>query len=141
MWSEAGLRYFRRAVKFTLRSSCFTCFTLKWNDKDGRAEPCRKNACQFRNFQIYTGIMTLLVVPIFFARTYQLLTSAQPGESRDLKVFLVTFLVTDLVFICTPYLWFLAKPTSPQKLVMCYETALLVDSQIQSRWYIREACT
>lgn len=131
MWNDAAIRYFRRAVRSAQHSSFFTCNTLMWNKKDGRAEACPKNSWQFRNFQIYTVIMTLIVAPVFFCRTFQLLISSEQAENPDLKAHLVTLLVTDVVFICVPFLWFLSKSSSSRKLVICYEATFLVGKQIQ----------
>lgn len=131
MWAHAAIRYFRRAVRATKRSGCFTCYTLKWNEKFCRAEPCRQNAWHCRIFQIYTVIMTLIVLPVFTTRTIKLLTSIQAGKTRELKVFLVTFIVTDFLWICIPYLWHFLKESNARKLVVFYEKALLVNNQIQ----------
>lgn len=131
MWSNATIPYFRRAVLSDQRCSVCTCYTLKWNEKRGRAEPCGQNAWQFRNFQIYTAIMTLIVLPVHFARTFQLLTSTHQEKHPDLKIFLVAFTVTDLLFVCIPYLWFFSKSEGLRKLVICNEATFLVDRQIQ----------
>lgn len=121
MWSDSAFRYFRRAVLSARGSSCFTCYTLTWNEESGRAEPCRQNTWQFTNFRIYTGIMTFIVTPIFFARTFQILASTKQGEHTGLEIFLVTFVVTDVVFITIPYLWFLSKSEASRQLVACSE--------------------
>lgn len=131
MWNDVALRYFRRAVRSAQQNSGFTCYTLKWKENDGRAVACRKNSWQFRNFQIYTGIMTLFVLPVICGKTFQILTSSEQGGNPGLKESLATFLATDVIFICIPYLLFLSNSSSPRKLIICYEATFLLGKQIQ----------
>lgn len=130
MWNDAGFRYFQHAVRAAQRSAWFTCYTLKWIKKSDKAEPCREKEWSFRTFQIYTGIMTLIVLPVVVARTFQLLIMS-PQENRELKVYLATLVITDVACICVPFLWFFLKSSNLRKLIMSYETALQVDMQIQ----------
>lgn len=95
MWNHGAIRYFRLALRATQRSACFACYTIKWNKQAGRAEACRPNAWQFRNFQIYTSIATLIVLPLCIFKTFQLIKSINQGEVGDVKVLFGTFLATD----------------------------------------------
>lgn len=127
-WNDAAIHYLWRTIRAT---QLVPCCTLKWNDKSGRAEACRENSWKFRNFQIYTLIMTVVVLPIFVARTLHLWKSTQLGETQDMKSVFSAFSVTEYVCICIPYFWALSRPSIPRKFVMCYESTLLAGKQVQ----------
>lgn len=49
--------------------------------------------------------MTVIVLPIFMARTLHLLKSTQLGGTHDMKSVFSAFVATEYVCICIPYLW------------------------------------
>lgn len=130
MWQDATI-HFRRAVRSLEGSAFFTCYPLKWNEKTGRAEVCLRKSWRFRNFQLYTAIMTMIALPVLLAKTFQLVTSNQVGATQDLKVFLGTFVMTDFLCICIPYVWCFSMPSVLQMFVASYEATIRGDKQIE----------
>lgn len=75
--------------------------------------------------------MAGIVLPIFIARIFLLVTCTKLGEIQDLELFFCTAVVTHVVCVAIPYLWCLSKPGFPKKFVRCYETTLFVDRKME----------
>lgn len=132
MWHVEGTRHFRACIASIKLNSLRSTYFLEWDSKVGNAIPKKSSSRQYRAFQSFTLISTLIVQPIFFLRCYQI--SKSPPGSVTLIAYYINVIGTILALVALPLLWFFAKESNLQKFVTCFHEVLNLDKRFYGKF-------
>ncbi|OXA48038.1 hypothetical protein Fcan01_16991 [Folsomia candida] len=133
MWHIEGTRHFRACITFIKLNSLGSTYFLEWDSKDGKAIPIKSSSRQYRAFQSFTLISTLITQPIFFIRCYQIAKS--PPGSVTLISYYVNIIGTIVTLAVLPLLWFFSKKSNLQKFVTCFHAVRNLDKRFYGCCY------
>lgn len=131
MWHIEGTRHFRACITFIKLNSLGSTYFLEWDSKDGKAIPIKSSSRQYRAFQSFTLISTLITQPIFFIRCYQIAKS--PPGSVTLISYYVNIIGTIVTLAVLPLLWFFSKKSNLQKFVTCFHAVRNLDKRFYGK--------
>lgn len=127
MWHLIGTRQFEVCIKSIHRNSLRCAYFLQWEGKEGKAVPIKSYSRKYQGFQCYAVFCTLIILPVYFLRWYQILT-ASPGSITVIQYY-ACVVGTIMMLVGLPFLWFFSKKSNLRKFVTYFHEVLNLDKR------------